>query len=90
MLLDVAHLKVSAKTLNFKKKDMFYKCQKFIQGYHLSENDGLRDSNMEFNNKSWFWKYLRKDLNYYSIEVYGENEKKLFNLKKILSKKINV
>ena len=39
MLLDVAHLKVSANTLGFKKTDMFYKLKRRIYGYHLSENN---------------------------------------------------
>ena len=30
--------------------------------------------------KSWFWKYLRKDLSYYSIEVYSENVKKIYKI----------
>ena len=29
-----------------------------------------RDSNEPFSKDSWFWPYLKKDLNYYSIEVY--------------------
>lgn len=90
MLLDVGHLNVSAKTLAFKKKDMFNKCEKFIKGYHLSNNDGLRDTNQKFNNKSWFIKLLNKNVEYVSIEVYGEAEQKLIKLKKILSNKVYV
>ena len=84
MLLDVGHLNVSAKTLAFNKKDMFQKCEKFIKGYHLSDNDGLTDANQKFNNKSWFIKLINKDVEYISIEVYGESEQKLFKLKKLL------
>ncbi len=90
MLLDVAHLKVSAKTLGFKKEMMFSKCKNFIGGYHISDNNGLRDSNKRFNYKSWFWKYLNPNLDYYSVEVYGETEKVLSNLRKMILKKINV
>ncbi len=89
MLLDVAHLKVSANTLGFKKKDMFFKCGNFIQGYHLSENNGYKDTNEKFNSKSWFWRYLDKTLDYYSIEVYGESEKNLLKLKNLVSQKLN-
>ncbi len=90
MLLDVAHLKVSSRTLGFKKENMFLKCKDFILGYHLSDNDGFRDSNKKFDSKSWFWEYLNTNLDYYSIEVYGESEKVLLNLQKIVLKKINV
>ena len=90
MLLDVAHLKVSSKTLGFKKENMFSKCKDYIQGYHLSDNNGLKDSNKKFNSKSWFWRYLNTNLDYYSIEVYGENELTLSKLQQMVSRKIDV
>ena len=77
MLLDVAHLKVSAKTLGFKRSEMFSKCKKKIFGYHLSENNGNRDSNEAFNKNSWFWKFIPKKSEYVSIEVYENETKKL-------------
>jgi sugar phosphate isomerase/epimerase len=89
LLIDVAHLKVSAKTLNFDPKDMFNKCEKYIGGYHLSDNDGKSDSNMPFSNNAWFWKHLNKKINYLSVEVYNLNKKKLLNLKKIVLQKLN-
>ena len=90
LLLDVAHLKVSAKSLSFKPAEMISKCDSIIGGYHLSDNDGLSDSNQPFNEDSWFWKYIKNDLEYYSIEVYHQpiNQMKklhdmlLMNLKK--------
>ena len=90
MLLDVAHLKVSSKTLGFKKENMFSKCKDYIQGYHLSDNNGLKDSNKKFNSISWFWRYLNTNLDYYSIEVYGENELTLSKLQQMVSRKIDV
>ena len=89
LLIDVAHLKVSAKTLNFNPKDMFNKCEKYIGGYHLSDNDGKSDSNMPFSNNAWFWKHLNKKINYLSVEVYNLNKKKLLDLKKIVLQKLN-
>lgn len=70
LLIDVAHLKVSANSLGFNPAEMFYLNNKFIQAYHLSDNDGLADQNRAFDDKSWFWEYLKKGLDYYSIEVY--------------------
>ena len=44
LLVDVAHLKVSANSLNFKCEDFVSKCNDLIAGYHLSDNDGLSDT----------------------------------------------
>tara|TARA_B100000287_G_C20653344_1_gene787725 strand:- start:1120 stop:1968 length:849 start_codon:yes stop_codon:yes gene_type:complete len=73
MLVDLAHLKVSSNSLNFDAVQFLNKCDSWISAYHLSDNDGTRDSNEPFNKDSWFWPYLKKDLNYYSIEVYTNN-----------------
>ena len=80
LLLDVAHLKVSSETFGFNAVRAFKKINPYLGGYHLSDNDGKADTNEFFNEKSWFWKYLRKDLNYYSIEVYSQNIKKIYKL----------
>ena len=92
LLMDVAHLKVSANTLGF---DMFKgheKLKKYIKGYHLSDNDGEKDSNEIISEKSWFWPIIDKDKDYYSIEIYNIKPSELkeqYNLaKEILSKNI--
>ena len=69
LLVDVAHLKVSANSLNF-ECEIFEKCDDLI-GYHLSDNDGLSDTNNIYDEDAWFWKFLKKNLDYYSIEVYN-------------------
>ena len=46
LLMDVGHLKVSSNTLGFELSDGMTTTQKFTKGYHLSDNDGLRDSEM--------------------------------------------
>jgi len=70
-LIDVAHLKVSAASLNFDPSTMFEMCGERIAGFHLSDNDGLEDSNRPFDVGAWFWPHLRADVDYYSVEVYG-------------------
>ena len=70
MLVDLAHLKVSSNSLKFDAIEFLSECDSWISAYHLSDNDGTRDSNEPFSKDSWFWPYLKKDLNYYSIEVY--------------------
>ena len=89
LLIDVAHLKVSSKTLRFEPKKMFDLCKNRVFGYHLSDNDGLSDSNMAFNTKAWFWKYLDKNKEYFSIEVYNHKIKKLVYLLSLTKKKLN-
>jgi sugar phosphate isomerase/epimerase len=71
LLIDVAHLKVSSKTLNFDPIKFLDECHDWIGAYHLSDNDGNHDSNEEVSIKSWFWPYLKRNLDYYSLEVYG-------------------
>ena len=80
LLLDVAHLKVSAKTLNFNPIRMFAECNYRTFGYHLSDNDGKKDSNKPFNKNSWFWKYIDKKKKYVSIEVYNAKFSELLRL----------
>ena len=87
MLIDVAHLKVSAESLNFDVRSFFNNCQGRIGGYHLSENDGFSDTNEKFNNNSWFWEYVDKKINYYTIEVYNEDVDILKKQRDIVEKK---
>lgn len=77
LLLDVAHLKVSANSLNFDPVSFLKQCNDYICGYHLSDNDGTRDSNQPINIDSWFWPYLRRDLSYYTLEVYNLSAEQL-------------
>ncbi|MCG6167600.1 sugar phosphate isomerase/epimerase [Leptospira sp. FAT2] len=77
LLVDVAHLKVSAESLSFDPEDMFRECDRYIEAYHLSDNDGKSDSNDLIHEDSWFWPFLKKNLNYYSLEIYNKPLKKL-------------
>ena len=70
-LIDVAHLKVSANSLNFDPASMFELCGDRIAGFHLSDNNGLEDSNKPFGELAWFWPHLKPEVDYYSVEVYG-------------------
>ena len=80
LLLDVAHLKVSAKSLGFNPVEMMEKCDDCIGGYHLSDNNGSSDTNESFLEDAWFLKHLKPDLDYYSIEVYNEPTNKIKKL----------
>ncbi len=71
MLLDVAHLKVSAFALGFNQVEFFNSCKSWIKAYHLSDNDGTADTNMPVESTSWFWPYLNRDVDYITLEVYN-------------------
>jgi sugar phosphate isomerase/epimerase len=78
LLLDVAHLKVSANTLGFDLINGHEKLKPWIKGYHLSDNSGDVDSNEQVTPASWFWKYILRDLEFYTLEVYGATDIELY------------
>ena len=73
LLVDVAHLKVSANTLKFSAIDYLNGFYNSISAYHFSDNLGLEDSNNAIRDECWFWPYINKRLDYYSLEVYEKN-----------------
>ena len=73
LLVDVAHLKVSSQSEGFCKNKYLESTAEFTFAYHFSDNDGKSDTNEVVNSDSWFWPFVRKDLNYYSLEVYNED-----------------
>ena len=88
LLIDVAHLKVSSLSLGFDPVIFLERCNPWIYAYHLSDNEGTSDTNDIITNTSWFWPYLKTNLEYYTIEVYSED---LFLLKSqidLLAKKL--
>lgn len=54
-LLDVAHLKVSSNYLKFDPYVAIERLAPWISALHLSDNDGLRDTNDLCRADSWFW-----------------------------------
>ncbi len=88
LLIDVAHLKVSSNSLNFDKIKFLDKCNHLAGGYHLSDNDGLSDSNDKFDNKSWFWDHIDRKKDYYSIEVYNLRNNEIKELINIVKNKL--
>ncbi len=59
LLLDVAHLKISAKCRGFDPVAAVEMMAPWIGALHLSDNDGLRDNNAICESGSWFWEPLR-------------------------------
>ena len=78
LLLDVAHLKVTSKTLKLNKFDQIKRLNKFVGAYHLSDNNGRKDSNDVIKKNSWFLKFLKKNVLFYTLEI---NNQKISTLK---------
>ncbi|MCB2141094.1 sugar phosphate isomerase/epimerase [bacterium] len=66
LLLDVAHLKVSANALEFCPENFIRDLADTIKAVHLSDNNGQKDTNDQVTENSWFWEPLLK---YISPEV---------------------
>jgi sugar phosphate isomerase/epimerase len=60
LLLDVGHAKVSAKTCNTSPKSYFDELGPFISCLHLSDNNGLHDTNDPLGLDSWFVPFLKQ------------------------------
>ncbi len=54
MLIDLAHLKVTAKTLEFDPYQFIQSVSPWIKLFHLSENNGLSDLGLPFDEGAWF------------------------------------
>jgi len=69
-LLDTAHLKISAKTLEFPPEQFIKDLHPFIKALHHSDNDGCRDSNQPLQDDYWFLPWMREfKTPYHVIEV---------------------
>jgi len=73
LLVDVAHLKVSANSLKFDPKNYLRNFENAIKALHLSDNNGEADTNEGFSEDAWFFEHIKLDLDYYSIEVYEKD-----------------
>ena len=84
LLVDVAHLNVSCNSLGLNRDSSLSQLTPWTKGYHLSDNNGLTDSNDPFAADSWFLSNIRRDLQYYSIEVYRQNATNLLSQYQLL------
>ena len=69
LLMDVAHLKVTAKTLGLDPLKELDLVSAYITGYHLSDNDGFSDANGPVTSNSWFWSALKPNVEFATLEV---------------------
>ena len=74
ILIDTGHLIVSAKTLNLEENKQLELAQNYTDAYHLSSNNRLRDQNKPFDNENKIMSAIKKDADFYTIEVYSTLE----------------
>jgi sugar phosphate isomerase/epimerase len=72
LLLDVGHFKVSCKTFAQDPIEELIAVKPYIGGLHLSDNNGLADTNSTFSSQSWFIDRL-PSCEYTVVEVYESN-----------------
>ena len=87
LLLDLAHLKVSSNTLRFSLQEAMVYLNPLVFGYQASENDGLGDSGLPFDESAWFMHLIDTTKNFLTLElcssdpsVYRDMELKLSTL----------
>lgn len=71
LLIDVAHLKVSSHTIGFDMVKGLRQLWDHTDAYHLSDNDGVEDTNGVIHEESWFWNHLNPTVRNYTVEVYS-------------------
>lgn len=91
LLLDMGHLKISAKSLGFDPVEFIKITAPHTIEVHLSENDGASDTNKRITSKSWFWTPLQKYLarsTYYVLEAYNLHPEEISDQLKLIEKKM--
>jgi sugar phosphate isomerase/epimerase len=89
ILMDVGHLKVSGNTLGFDHIEALREVARLVEGYQLSENDGLQDQHLMFDESSWFFDILGSKVDYITFEVEDLDMTKAIELsKKLIESKL--
>jgi sugar phosphate isomerase/epimerase len=69
LLLDVAHLKVSANSMAFDMCAAAARLAPFVRCFHLSDNDGNADTNEIVSSGAWFWEPILPNVTQQAIWV---------------------
>jgi len=90
LLVDTGHLKVSARSLGFSVASFLDEVAPYVEAFHLSENDGMKDDNRVFDGNAWF---INRLAGFPSaslvIEVSGGEEREIGEMVSILKKAIS-
>jgi sugar phosphate isomerase/epimerase len=78
LLIDVGHVNVTSRTLEVDRLRFLEDVVPWTRGIHLSDNDGLTDSNLPFTRSAWFVGSLKSCFpDFVVIEAYGISSKEL-------------
>ena len=74
-LIDFAHLKVSAATLEFDRIEFLDLCEKYTGGVHLSDTSDRSDDNLKITHKCDLFQFKNfwRHHDYLTLEVYGSH-----------------
>lgn len=89
ILLDVGHLRISAKSLNFDAHHAFNKMLGSVSCIHYSDNNGMSDTNCHLRDDSWFWQLDLEQVKRHTIEVYDEDLNSLHKDVDLLNRRLN-
>jgi sugar phosphate isomerase/epimerase len=89
LLLDFGHLKVSAKTLGFDLISAVSDMQKWVGGYHMSENHGELDDHLNFDSSAWFLSHLDATVDFATLEIKNSNPEEILKTWKMVNGKVN-
>lgn len=59
ILVDTGHVKVTSAVCGFQREKFLETLAPYIGAFHLSDNDGVRDQNLPFDEGAWFCAFLR-------------------------------
>ncbi len=74
ILIDIGHLIVSANSLGIDESKELENFKRLANAYHLSTNNRLRDQNQPIKNDKKLCKFISKDADFYTIEVYSKKD----------------
>ncbi|GAB4146383.1 MAG: hypothetical protein Fur0041_20740 [Bacteroidia bacterium] len=85
ILLDTAHLKVSANTLGFNLEQAAAEILPYCRCIHHSDNAGERDNNEDFDASYWFLPLMKNAAHaVHVLEVRKQSPEQLLNMEKLL------
>lgn len=89
LLLDFGHLRVSANTLGFDLISAVSDVQKWVGGYHMSENHGEFDDHLNFDSSAWFLSYLDATVDFATLEIKNSKPNEILETWKMVNEKVN-
>ncbi|ASY13799.1 Sugar phosphate isomerase/epimerase [Candidatus Nanopelagicus hibericus] len=89
LLLDFGHLKVSANTLDFDLTSAVSDIQKWVGGYHMSENHGELDDHLNFDSSAWFLSHLDATVDFATLEIKNSSPEEILETWKMVNGKVN-